>query len=503
MAEPGHTRATDESDTVRPATSTSAIPPAENTEKDSGNSWGPSPLQVAEEGQSGGDNDRAAPPPPPNGGYGWVCTACVSCVNGHTWGLNSSYGVFLAYYLAHDTFPGGTHLQYAFVGSLSLAGALGISPLATIGVREIGTKATMFIGCVFEAASLIAASFATEMWHLFLSQGVLFGIGMGLMFVPSVSVVPQWFTTRRSLANGISACGSGLGGLIYSFAAGALIQQHGLAWAFRVLGIIAFVANTICIILIKDRNKAIGTTHLAFDTTLFKRPEYLLVLAYGWFSILGYVVLIFSLANYANEIGLDTSQASLISAFFNLGQGVGRPFVGYFSDQTGRINMAALMTFLGGVFSLAIWINAKTYGVLIFFAILDGMVAGTFWATIAPVAAEVVGLKDVASALNLLWLSIILPSTFSEPIALQIFTGTGSYLGTQLWTGFMYMAAAGCMFVLRGWKLGETKEISHALHELPEHIDRVKIENDEQVMYDARRVGRKRMVVDCYKPGKV
>jgi hypothetical protein len=26
---------------------------------------------------------------PPDGGYGWVCTACVAAVNGHTWGINS------------------------------------------------------------------------------------------------------------------------------------------------------------------------------------------------------------------------------------------------------------------------------------------------------------------------------------------------------------------------------------------------------------------------------
>lgn len=26
---------------------------------------------------------------PPDGGYGWVCTACVCLINAHTWGVNS------------------------------------------------------------------------------------------------------------------------------------------------------------------------------------------------------------------------------------------------------------------------------------------------------------------------------------------------------------------------------------------------------------------------------
>src|SRR6478735_8869607 len=70
------------------------------------------------------------PPPPPNGGYGWVCCACVATINAHTWGLNSSYGVFLAHFIANNTFPGATSLHYAFVGSLSIACAMLVSPLA-------------------------------------------------------------------------------------------------------------------------------------------------------------------------------------------------------------------------------------------------------------------------------------------------------------------------------------------------------------------------------------
>jgi MFS family permease len=169
--------------------------------------------------------------------------------------------------------------------------------------------------------------------------------------------------------------------------------------------------------------------------------------------MLGYFILIFSLANFANSIGLNASQASVASALFNIGQAIGRPLIGYFSDTTGRINMAGSMTLLAGVLPLVIWTNTNSYGVLIFFAIVEGLVAGNFWATIAPLVAEIVGLENVPCGLNLLWLVIAIPCTFSEPIALEIFSGTGSYLGTQLFTGFTYIAAAACMLALRGWKI--------------------------------------------------
>ncbi|KAF5532620.1 MCH2 (monocarboxylate permease) [Fusarium mexicanum] len=443
------------------------------------------------------------PPPPPNGGYGWVCCACVATINAHTWGLNSSYGVFLAHFIANNTFPGATSLHYAFVGSLSIACAMLVSPLATLCVREFGTKPTLFAGIVLETASLICASFATKIYQLFLTQGVCFGLGMGLLFVPSVGIVPQWFTTRRSLANGISAAGSGLGGLLYSLAAGAIIRNISLAWAYRILGIIVFVVNIICTILVKDRNKIIGSRQAPFDLGLLKRAEFILLLGYGWFSMLGYVVLIFSLANYANFIGLNASQAAMVSAIFNLGQAAGRPFIGYFSDRTGRINMACGTTWLAAILVFAIWINAKSYGLLLFFTIVGGGMAGTYWATVAPVTAEVVGLADVPAALNLTWIIISLPCTFSTPIALQIVAGTGKYIGAQIFVGVMYIAGGLCLFFLRGWKIGELREIARATNHDPEEIHRVRSQASGAISIKSRRVGRKKMMAECYKPSKV
>ena len=72
---------------------------------------------------------------------------------------------------------------------------------------------------------------------------------------------------------------------MYSLAANAMIQSIGLGWAFRILGILAFVVNFICAILIKDRNKAIGAKQLSFDYRLLKRFEYILLLGWGIFSM--------------------------------------------------------------------------------------------------------------------------------------------------------------------------------------------------------------------------
>jgi len=301
--------------------------------------------------------------------------------------------------------------MYAMVGGLTLAFAMLSSPVGTFLTRNYGSRVTLLIGCVLQAISLIGASFATRIWHLFLSQGVLFGFGMGLLFVASVAILPQWFSKRRSVANGISAAGSGIGGISFSLGTNAMLKKFGLAWTFRTTAIIAFVVNTTCSLLLRDRNKQINPNQKSFDTKLLRRKEFLLITGWGFFSMLGYIVILYSLPSYGVSVGLTKTQGSIMGAMLNLGMALGRPLIGYYSDSVGRLNIAGVMTFISGLTVLVIWINATTFGVLIFFAIVNGAVCGVFWTTIAPVCAEVVGLVDLPSALNLTWLSIILPMT--------------------------------------------------------------------------------------------
>ncbi|OBT84632.1 hypothetical protein VE02_05476 [Pseudogymnoascus sp. 03VT05] len=407
----------------------------------------------------------AAVPEPdvaPDGGYGWVVVACVFMINAHTWGINSSYGVFLSYYLQHGFFPGASPLEYAFVGGLSIAMSQVVSPLATYLIRRWGIYIPLLSGIVLQTSALLGASFATSIWHLFLSQGVCFGLGMGLIFNATVGLIPQWFDKRRSFANSIGTAGSGMGGLIYSLATQAMIESLGLGWAFRILAICSCAVICTATLLIRDRNVAVGAIYNAFDLRLLRRPQFLLTLAWACFSMVGYVNLLFSLPNYAVSIGLTATQASVVGAILNLGQGIGRPLIGYFSDSLGRINMCLFCTLGCGILCFALWIPAESYALLLVFALLGGGVAGTLWTTVAPVTAEVVGLSILPSALSLVWVSLVLPSTFAEVISLELRRDQKPiYRDAQVFTGMMYVGAAMVLWFVRAWKVreGETERV--------------------------------------------
>ncbi|RJE18737.1 Major Facilitator Superfamily [Aspergillus sclerotialis] len=385
------------------------------------------------------------------GGYGWVCVVATFLINAHTWGINSAYGVFLSFYLTSDIFPGTTALEYAFVGGLSISCAMLISPIATYLNQKVSTRLVLNIGTILETLSLITTSFVNSNWQLFLSQGACFGFGMGFCFIGSVGIVSQWFDKKRSLVNGIVASGSGTGGLIYSLATGKMIPTLGYPWAVRIIGILCFTVNIISGNLLRQRFKS-SKEAPSFRLSLLKKPIYLLFLGWGFLSAMGYIGLLFSLSSYTVAVGHTQSEGSLASAFLNLGQAIGRSVIGLLSDRFGRIEVPFIATFLTGLFSLVIWIFAKTLGVIFFYAILTGLFAGTLWAAAAPMGTEVVGLEDLPSALGILWFVLTPPTAVAEAIAVQLrdsSTDSKPYVRVQLFIGFVYIGAAVCLIPLR------------------------------------------------------
>ncbi|KAH8888027.1 MFS general substrate transporter [Thozetella sp. PMI_491] len=381
----------------------------------------------------------AADGPPNEGGYGWVCVFAMLLITANTWGVNGAFGVYLAQYLSANTFPGTSQITYAFIGGLSISQITFIAPLVTFVSKHCGTHITLAIGVILETAALVCSSFATEVWHLFLTQGAIFGWGCGFLYVGSVGIVPQWFSRRASLATA-------------SLGSEAMIHNTSLPWSFRITAIVTCAMNTICTVLMRDRNKTIRPDQKAFDFNLLRRYPFLCIVGWAYCSTLGYTLILFSLPDNAVAIGLSARQGALAGALANLGMAFGRPVVGYFSDSVGRINMITAATFVCSLYCFCIWTSANTSTTLFAFSFLGGSVCGTYYAMVAPLLTEIFGIRSLPSALSIVWTIIVLPTAFAEPIGLALVRAAGGrYLPVQLFTGLVFLLATGCMLLLRVW----------------------------------------------------
>ncbi|KAJ2757071.1 hypothetical protein GGI19_000312 [Coemansia pectinata] len=188
---------------------------------------------------------------PPDGGYGWVVVACSFLLEFFAEGPISAFGVFQEYYV-NERFKG--HTSNA---TISLVGVLNGSCMAILGVvsgklcERYGYRIVPMCGIILLSLGYLLASFASEPWHLLLTQGVLCGIGTALTFMPALVVPAQWFDRRRGLATGIVNMGIGVGGIVWTQFNHMLIRKISVAWTLRLTSVVVLVACTISLMLIK------------------------------------------------------------------------------------------------------------------------------------------------------------------------------------------------------------------------------------------------------------
>ena len=92
------------------------------------------------------------------------------------------------------------------------------------------------IGLVLGIIGTILASFATEVWQLVATQGVVCAIGNGLLYSPTTLYLDEWFVKRKGLAYGLMLASKSLVGVVLPFAAGAMLDQYGSATTMRAWG---------------------------------------------------------------------------------------------------------------------------------------------------------------------------------------------------------------------------------------------------------------------------
>lgn len=92
-------------------------------------------------------------------------------------------------------------------------------------------RISLVLGSTCVVVGQILAGFSKQIWQLYLTQGVLFAIGLGLTMVVSGPIVTQWFGLKRAFAVGLVSAGSGGGALFYSNITRVTLEHLGRRWA--------------------------------------------------------------------------------------------------------------------------------------------------------------------------------------------------------------------------------------------------------------------------------
>ncbi|KAI8890521.1 MFS general substrate transporter [Backusella circina FSU 941] len=389
-----------------------------------------------------------------DGGYGWLVVFGAFFVQITGFGTITSWGVMQDYYHQHvfDNTP-QTLVQLSFVGTLALIFTNGMSPIIQMIVSIVGLRPVIIAGTVFVTLALELASLSNQIWHLYLTQGVLFGIGTSCLYITVMGVTPQWFTKRRGMALGIVAGGSGIGGLVIPFILTKINSTLGPAWTYRIMGFVCLGCDLVACIFVKERvpsNKHRKKFSQLINFSVLKNTDFLLFLIGSDVSLFGYFVPFFFLPTNATYLGLSASQGSGLIAVGSACNFIGRIIVGIMADYIGKLNANLCFVLLASISNFLIWTFANSYGTLMAFAAIFGLSCGSYFALMSPISAHILGMEKFPSGLSLLLMSNIIP-VFGSNIASAIEAGVSStpFLSYKMFAGTAYLAGFLILFGLK------------------------------------------------------
>ncbi|GMM28686.1 Esbp6 protein [Martiniozyma asiatica (nom. inval.)] len=413
-------------------------------------------------------------------GWGVCSVISVFIFDFNTWGANSAYSLYLQEYLSKDIFPGGDKYDYGIIGGLTY-GFLLFAPLIDVFIGKFGIKTIILLGILLNFAGIFLASFATKLWQIYCTQGVLTGIGMALICIPNITVIPQWFKGgpggKRNLAMGISVGGSGLGGIVYNIGLEPLLKNRSYKWSLRAQAIMSLGLNCIALLLIKSRNASIKPLYKVYDRQVWSCFGTLCLFLWMMFSLLGYAILKFTLADFTKTLGYSTHDASVVSTMVSVGFIFGRPLVGQVGDIIGPINATIGASWLVALFSWAMWIPCRNYATAIVFALFVGSLMGTFLFTMATITASVIGLRKLGSGMAVCWIATGVFGFVSPIIGLSLKkNGPASptqYQPASIFVGLCYFMAGVCLYILRSWIIQRNQIVKEMKDDdvLTDHLD--------------------------------
>ncbi|RUS87232.1 hypothetical protein EGW08_004984, partial [Elysia chlorotica] len=171
----------------------------------------------------------------PDGGWGWVIVLCSALSHMLTVGGFLSLSVMYVHWL--EEFTAGRSTT-SWVISVALAITYGIGPIPALLASKIGYRPVVVVGGFLVGLGYMLAYFATNVYHLILTIGIISGSGSGFCFLPATVTVAMYFDKRRSLAIGLGTAGVGIGSFVCAPVVHWLIECYGWRGALLVGGAI-------------------------------------------------------------------------------------------------------------------------------------------------------------------------------------------------------------------------------------------------------------------------
>ena len=314
------------------------------------------------------------------------------------------------------------------IAMMTIGSVIGGKLTAKYSIRNVVFSGGIILSLGFFLASFVTANIA---WLLWVSYGVMGGIGMGFTYTTTIACAQKWYPHKKGLVTGIIVSALGFGGVIFTPIVERVIASFGGAGvgepkAFMVLSVVFLVVCSISSLFLKNppagyRMEGVvasptagNATKSATPSEMIKTPQFYLLTFTFLLACMGGLMMI----GFAKPIAVAKGLAAtatigvLAISMFN---SLGRLFWGMVSDKLGRINTLIVLLLIAAVLSLLINI-ANGYWIYILIACI-GFSYGGLLSNFPSLTADLFGSKHMATNYGFVLLGFGAGAVISSQIA--------------------------------------------------------------------------------------
>ncbi len=316
---------------------------------------------------------------------------------------------------------------------------------------RFGPRLVCVAGMLLIACGLYFTSLAQSLSTIYITYGVVVGLGIALVYTPSIACVQPWFTTRRGLASGIASSGVGAGTLVVPLLV-AYAMTH-LAWreALQCLAMGVLVLGVSAALALRRAPRA-GSSMGAAPPGLslgaaLKTP------AFGWLylgTVLGASIMFIPFAHIsaaARDLGLEEASAVGLVGLIGIGSLVGRFAIGLLADRLGRVRTLMLMQLSMGA-SYLMWLGAHGPIGMAIFALWFGWSYGAIVSLLPAICMDLFGARAVSGIIGSLYSGAALGNLWGPVLAGAAFDRMHSYNGV-----ITLCLMISCLATLSCWRI--------------------------------------------------
>ncbi len=318
-----------------------------------------------------------------------------------------------------------------------------LSPLQGFLADRFGPQRLLAVGAAFTGASWILAARAESLLGLYLTYGVLGGIGTGIVYIGVIGLMVKWFPDKRGLATGLVAAGYGMGAMLTTFPISGSLAASGYERTLVVYGWIIGAVGLLAALALKrppemqegsstaPQGPAVGDVA---PGSMLRTPIFWLMFGMMTMMSTSGLMVISQMAAFAKDFGITQTTVlgfaalPLALTLDRLTNGLTRPFFGWLSDRIGREHTMFIAFMLEGV-AMTAWLLTRDNAVL--FVLLSGLVFfgwGEIFSLFPSTLTDTFGARHATTNYGFLYMAQGVGSILGAPLAALLYQRTGTWI---------------------------------------------------------------------------